>query len=184
MTRKRSLPGPRLSAEQRREHILEAALPVFAAYGLHGASTLTIAEHAGISETYIFRLFGTKKELFLAVVERVHGQVMSVYRSVLENHPDQPLEAIQVAIRHAPVSQDKLLLLLQAYAACHDEDIQRVVRERFTDMYSYVAHKVEDRADVQTFFAYNMLSMITLAMGITDLASLAQGPATSLQEGG
>ncbi|GCE07238.1 TetR/AcrR family transcriptional regulator [Dictyobacter aurantiacus] len=159
----------RLSAEERREHILEAALPIFAAYGLHGASTLTIAERAGISETYIFRLFGTKKELFLATVERVHGQIMAVYRSILESHPDQPLEAIQSAMRQAPMPKDRLLLLLQAYAACHDEEIQRVVCKRFINMYSYVAQQVGTGADVQDFFAHTMLAMITMALGILNL---------------
>ena len=40
------------------------------ATGLHGASTEDIAAAAGISQPYLFRLFGTKKELFLATVER------------------------------------------------------------------------------------------------------------------
>ncbi|GCE28072.1 hypothetical protein KDA_35560 [Dictyobacter alpinus] len=173
MKRKRSESTTRLSAQERREHILEVALPVFATYGLHGASTLTIAEHAGISETYIFRLFGTKKELFLAVVEHVHTHVMTLYRSVLENHPVHPLEAIQAAMKSA-VSRDELLLLLQAYVACHDEDIQRIINQRFREMYTYVSQQVNMPQEVQTFFAYSMFSMILMAIGISDLSMLSE----------
>ena len=56
----------RQTAEERREEILEAARYEFAARGLHGTSTEDIARRAGISQPYVFRLFGTKKELFMA----------------------------------------------------------------------------------------------------------------------
>ena len=56
----------RKSAEERREAVLDAALVEFAEHGLHGGSTEAIAAKAGISQPYVFRLFGTKKELFTA----------------------------------------------------------------------------------------------------------------------
>src|SRR5436853_7902420 len=56
----------RKTAGERREAILEAALTEFADRGYVGASTDSIARAAGISQPYLFRLFGTKKELFLA----------------------------------------------------------------------------------------------------------------------
>src|SRR5918994_1962559 len=62
----------RKSAEVRREEILEAAVQAFAHGGLHGTSTEDIARPAGISQPYLFRLFGTKTELFL-YVEGVTG---------------------------------------------------------------------------------------------------------------
>src|ERR1041384_1506130 len=55
------------TAEERREEILVAAERVFAARGLHGTPTLEIAKAAGISHAYLFRLFPTKAELFVAV---------------------------------------------------------------------------------------------------------------------
>ena len=55
----------RKTADERREAVLAAALHEFAAKGLHGASTDEIAKAAGISQPYLFRLFGTKKELYL-----------------------------------------------------------------------------------------------------------------------
>src|SRR2546430_17705760 len=70
----------RKSAEERREAVLEAALEEFAARGLDGASTDAIAAKAGISQPYVFRLFGTKKELFKAVVSRC-------FRPTLEGLP-------------------------------------------------------------------------------------------------
>ena len=60
----------RQTADERREAILEAAAREFAERGLHGASTDAIAKAAGISQPYLFRLFGTKKELYLATTSR------------------------------------------------------------------------------------------------------------------
>ena len=56
----------RKSATERRDEILEAALVEFAAHGLDGGSTEAIAKAAGISQPYVFRLFRTKKQLFIA----------------------------------------------------------------------------------------------------------------------
>src|SRR5919201_318315 len=63
-------PRTRLSAEERREEILQAATEEFAQGGLDGTPTDAIAKRAGISQPYLFRLFRTKKELFMAAVER------------------------------------------------------------------------------------------------------------------
>ena len=51
--------------------MIEAATAEFAHGGLDGTSTDDIATRVGISQPYLFRLFRTKKELFLAVVERL-----------------------------------------------------------------------------------------------------------------
>ena len=66
----------RKSAEERREAVLDAALVEFAQHGLHGGSTEAIAAKAGISQPYVFRLFGTKKELFIAVINRCFRETL------------------------------------------------------------------------------------------------------------
>ncbi|MGZ4414605.1 MAG: TetR/AcrR family transcriptional regulator, partial [Gaiellaceae bacterium] len=71
----------RRSAEERREQVLEAALIEFAARGLAGGSTDSIAKAVGISQPYVFRLFGTKKELFMATIERCMSGTLEMFRS-------------------------------------------------------------------------------------------------------
>src|SRR6202007_2708321 len=67
--------GPRMPAEQRRELVLGEAMAAFAAHGYAGTSTEEVARRAGISQPYLFRLFPTKKALFLALVERCFERV-------------------------------------------------------------------------------------------------------------
>ena len=67
-----------MTAGQRREMVLQAALIEFAARGLDGVSTRDIARRAGISQPYLFRLFPTKKALFVSLVRRCFRQVEEV----------------------------------------------------------------------------------------------------------
>src|ERR1051325_8669319 len=74
----------RRTSEERREDILDAALVEFAERGLHGASTEDIARRAGISQPYVFRLFGTKKDLFKAVVTRCFRETLEMFQRAAE----------------------------------------------------------------------------------------------------
>ena len=56
----------------------------FAERGLHGASTEEIARRAGISQPYVFRLFGTKKELYRAVVARCFRETLEMFQRAAE----------------------------------------------------------------------------------------------------
>ncbi len=58
-------------AEERRAEILEAAAAVFARQGYHQARTKQIADEAGLSEGLIYHYFGSKRELLLAIIDRI-----------------------------------------------------------------------------------------------------------------
>src|SRR5213592_4224507 len=92
------LPVERKSKEARREEILDAAQTVFAERGYQGASTDEIARRAGISQPYVFRLFGTEKELYVAGVARCFRQTLEVMQKAAEGKRGQDaLDAIGVA---------------------------------------------------------------------------------------
>src|SRR6266571_6871148 len=84
----------RHTAGERREEIVTAAMAEFALGGLNGTSTEAIARRAGVSQPYLFRLFGTKKDLFLAAVERGFDRVEAAFRRAAEAHPENVLEAM------------------------------------------------------------------------------------------
>src|SRR5881392_2133675 len=74
----------RLSAAERREDVIEAAMVEFAERGLEGTSTENIAKRAGISQPYLFRLFGTKMELFKATISRCFRETLEVFQQAAE----------------------------------------------------------------------------------------------------
>ena len=76
----------RLSAAERKDTVLDAALIEFAEAGYEGTSTEDIARRAGISQPYLFRLFGTKKELFKATVARCFRETLEIFQRAAEGH--------------------------------------------------------------------------------------------------
>src|SRR5258705_924881 len=76
--------APRSTAAERRDEILDAAIAEFAERGLTAASTEEIARNAGISQPYVFRLFGTKKELFKATVARCLRETLETFQRAAE----------------------------------------------------------------------------------------------------
>src|SRR5215467_12230147 len=72
-------PTSRMSAEERRELVLDAAMIEFGIAGYVGTSTEAIARRVGVSQPYLFRLFPSKKALFLAASERCFPQVARLF---------------------------------------------------------------------------------------------------------
>ena len=85
----------RKSAEERREEVLDVAMARFAEGGYAGTSTETIAREAGISHPYLFRLFRTKKELFLACDDRACEKILVAFRRAAASvEPGHKLDAM------------------------------------------------------------------------------------------
>src|SRR5439155_10523512 len=159
----------RKTQAERREEILDAALAEFAEHGYHGGSTEGIARRAGISQPYIFRLFGTKQELFKAVVARCFREALELFQRAAEGkRGEEALEAMGNAyVERLLVDRTRLLLQMQAYAACDDEEIREVVRQGYGDLVAYVERVsgLEPKA-VSAFFAQGMLLNVFASMGL------------------
>jgi AcrR family transcriptional regulator len=150
----------RMSHEERRERILEAAATEFARGGLYGTPTKLIAQRAGVSQPYLFRFFPTKKELFIATLEHCLDETMTVFRTASEGlRGQEAIDAIGKAYIVALLSdRTKLLIQMQAFAATDDPDVLKTVQHCFGELYELVerASGASDH-DVQTFFAFGML---------------------------
>ena len=161
----------RRTADERREDVLDAALVEFAARGFHGASTETIAKAAGISQPYVFRLFGTKKELFKAVTARCFRETLDVFQRAAEGkRGTEALDAMGAAYGELLAGNTaRLRGQMQSYAACEDPELCEVVRNGFGDLHAYV-ERVSGlpEAEVSMFFARGMLFNVLASMGLHD----------------
>src|SRR5258706_13435218 len=121
------VPTPRrMSADERREMLVEAAVAEFAHGGLHGTSTEVIAARAGISHPYLFRLFGTKKKLFLACTARCHERLRATFTAAAESAPRADrLAAMGQAYKELLTDRRMLLMQVQMYPACGGSDGRR-----------------------------------------------------------
>jgi AcrR family transcriptional regulator len=158
----------RKSAEERRDDILDAALEEFAERGLHGASTEAIAKRAGISQPYVFRLFGSKKDLFKASAARCLREALETFQRAAEGKRGQEaLDAMGQAYQELLVDRTRLRAQMQAYVACDDPEIREVVRNGFGDIVAYV-ERVSGlpEEEVTRFFAVGMLMNVMASMDL------------------
>lgn len=161
----------RLTADERRAEIVRAALTEFAAGGYAGTSTDSIARRVGVSQPYLFQLFGTKRDLFLATVRHGFERTRLVFVDAARNGRAEDGPACNVLDRMGQAymellsDRDLLRVQLQAYAACGDDDVRTVVREEFTRMHRTVANESGASAqDLHHFFAEGMLLNVAAAM--------------------
>jgi AcrR family transcriptional regulator len=161
----------RKSAEVRREEILEAAVKEFAYGGLHGTSTERIAQRAGISQPYLFRLFGTKKELFIAANQRCFGRVLASFQEAAEGKTGKgAMKAMGRAYDQLLADREMLLLQMQMYAACSDPEIRDMTRAGFAGLFRYVEQvSGADTLEIRDFFAMGMLMNVAAALDLPQI---------------
>jgi AcrR family transcriptional regulator len=156
-----------MSAEERKVEVVEAAIEEFAAAGLAGASTEAIARRAGISHAYVFRLFPTKRELFLAAVDRAHDHVLDTFKRAADAPPQDESWFKHLGHSYAELIQDRkeLLFMFHAWAACGDADIRQKVRERYLEIFDWVRRRTgEDEDAVRLFMATGLLLSVSAAI--------------------
>jgi AcrR family transcriptional regulator len=173
---RRDARSTRMPAAERREQIVTAAAVEFAARGLHGTATEDIAYRAGITQPYVFRLFGTKKALFLAVVERHFDEVQGLFQGAIDSVPDADTEGRLKAMgeAYAELLRDRTMLLMQmqCYAACGDDEVRAVVQRRYGGLYRWVEEVTgADDLEMHRFFSTGMLMNVAAAV---DLVSVAE----------
>src|SRR5881227_3444607 len=135
-------PRPRVPAAERRDALIDAAVHEFARGGLHGTPVDRIARKVGVAQPYVFSLFGSKRELLLAAVERGFERVSAQFdKGAAEFDPAIALPDTDVltAMGNAYVQllesdRDYLMLQLQSYAACDDEEIRMRVRTAYAQL--------------------------------------------------
>ena len=163
-----------MSAAERRESVLDAAFVEFAEHGFDGASTEAIAAKAGISQPYVFRLFGTKKELFIAVVARCFRETLETFQEAAEGkHGRQALNAMgKEYVNRLVKDRVRLRSQMQAYAACGDPEIEAIVRAGYRNLVDYVEQVAGDLPSeaISRFFASGMLLNVIASMGLQELS--------------
>jgi AcrR family transcriptional regulator len=180
-----------MSAEDRREQVIKAAMAEFAVHGLDGTSTEAIAERAGISQPYIFRLWPNKKDLFLAVVDACFDRTEAVlkkagealseaevaarvcpagmhppeHKHLLQSKISPRLHAMAHAYMHLLTKREALLMQMQAYAACWDDDVRKLVRDRWQRLRQVVSNVSGTQGpELNDFFARGMLLNVAACM--------------------
>ena len=179
----------RMRGADRRAQVLEIAAREFAQHGLHGASIETIAREAGITQAYVFRMFGTKKALFLELVttafDRVSEGMLAADNPATTRTGLDALSRMGARYYDQLENRTSLLLQLQGFAACGDPEVQTAVRGRLRHMWQVVADTTGlDAVTVKSFLAFGMLLNAGAAIDVDEVDEpWAVGIRTRIQPG-
>lgn len=183
-----------MPAAERREELIAAAVHEFAHGGLHGTPVERIARRVGVAQPYVFSLFPSKRELFLAALERSFQKVADTFSAAVAafqqgRAPEtcqDPLEAMGLAYRELLRSdRDYLMLQHHAYAACDDEVVRDRVRHRYAEFVELA--RVLSGADperLDDFFRHGMALNVAAALGVDELSTSSSWVQAELQRTG
>ncbi|HEY2877490.1 helix-turn-helix domain-containing protein [Nocardioides sp.] len=175
-----------MSSTDRRTQVLAVAAREFADGGLRGASIEAIARAAGITQPYVFRIFGSKKALFLEVVADSFDQLVGSMQAAAEGATGlDALSAMGARYNALLADRTALQLQLQAYAACGDPEVREAVRDHLAHLWNTVAGTTGlDAVTVKTFLAYGMLLNTNAALGLAEVDTRwARGIRTRIKAG-
>lgn len=170
----------RVPAAERREELIGAAVHEFAHGGLHGTTVERIARRVGVAQPYVFSLFTTKLELFLAALERSFETVADTFdraaADFLQGRApadcEDALEAMGRAYKQLLLSdRDHLMLQHQSYAACDDEVVRARVRHCYAQLVELVRHLSGAEPErLDDFFRRGMALNVAAALGVEELS--------------
>jgi AcrR family transcriptional regulator len=166
----------RSTADARRADVVACAVTVFARRGYHGTPVTDVADAAGISQAYVFRLFPTKTSLFVAALEEcyasVRAQLTAAASRAADGSPSGVLAAMGDAYAELAAERDLLMLQVHAHSASDVPEIRSAIRRGYG---SVVQHARElaagDDAGVRGFLALGQLYHLVVA---ADLAGVEE----------
>ena len=162
----------RLPAEKRREQLLDCAADLFAKSGYARATTAELARAAGVTEPIIYRHFNSKRDLFIALIERTARQTLSHWEQQLADASD-PAERLRRLIGDNPmVSMEGAApyrVLLQAITEVNDKDIQAAIAGHFKKLHEFLTRELkraQDERKVLRVFPAELIAWTLVHVGL------------------
>ncbi len=170
----------RLPAEKRREQLLDCAADLFARSGYARATTAELAKAAGVTEPIIYRHFDSKRDLFVALIERTAAQTLAHWEQRLANASDSA-ERLRRLIGDNPMvsseGAEPYRVLLQAITEVDDPEINRAVAGHFKNLHAFLSRELrraQDERKVMKVFSADLIAwtLIHVGLGYGVLAAL------------
>ena len=161
-----------MSADSRRELVLDAAQAEFARAGYEATTTEAIANRVGVSQPYLFRLFPSKKAILLATVSRCFERLENLFDAAAQHLTDEPA-LVEMGQAYKRLLDDRTLLQMQLQMwalACGDTEVRDLARHGMARLWEQIARlSGADDARVTQFLAGGMLLNVTAAMDLPRL---------------
>lgn len=158
-----------MPADQRRLAVLRAARIEFGTGGFVGTSTESIARRVGVSQPYLFRLFPTKRAIFLATVESCFDELTALFTTVAGALTGEEAFSVMGAAYNQQLDNREILQMqLQMWSmACHDDEVRDLARRRLSELWLLVERITgAEQQRIMQFFASGMLLNVFAALDL------------------
>ncbi len=162
----------RLPADKRREQLLDCAMELFARQGYARATTAELAKAAGVTEPIIYRHFSSKRDLFIALIERTARDTLKHWEQVLSSATD-PAQRLKRLIGDNPMVRDDgrapYRVFLQAITEVNDADIRQAVSDHITNLHAFLAKEVkraQDDRKLARVFSAELVAWVLIHVGL------------------
>ncbi|MET9031064.1 helix-turn-helix domain-containing protein [Nocardia sp. NPDC004168] len=162
----------RMTATERGEQVLRAAVTAFAESGYAATGTDEIARRAGVSQPYVIRLFGTKQNLFRAALHRAFDRIEGIFNCArAAAAPDANIHEALAALADGYsvflAERELPQLLLHGFAASANTEIGEQARVRFGGIYQLTLELTgASKSEANRFLATGMLLAVMSAMSV------------------
>jgi AcrR family transcriptional regulator len=161
-----------MTADERRDEVIGAAIAAFARGGYASTTTAAIAEQVGVSQPYLFRLFPNKRAIFLAAALRCTNEIRERFAEVsVRTQGTAAHEAMAEAYAGLVGDRDRLMFQMQMYVAvaiaeeAGDEEFALEIRAAWTELWDLVESRLGGVAEASEFMSSGMLINVLLALG-------------------
>lgn len=163
---------PRLPAAARRAQLLETAAELFAEHGYARATTSQLAKAAGVTEPIIYRHFGSKRDLFIALVRRTSEETIAFWEQQLAK-ASTPAERLSTLVDGNPMVHPRFhnayRVILQAITEVGDEGIAQALREHMATVHAFLAKEIESGQDahkVTARYSPDLIAWLLIDVGL------------------
>ena len=162
----------RMPAAERREQLLDVASELFSKQGYARATTNQLARAAGVTEPIIYRHFKSKKDLFIALIERTGRRTLEQWEHDLEGASD-PADRLARLIGDNPMvskqGRESYRVFLQSISEIDDDGIREAVRAHVQSLHAFVTREIEaaqSAKKVADRFPAGVIAWMLLEMGM------------------
>jgi AcrR family transcriptional regulator len=140
----------RLSKDDRRVQLLDAAAKLFARSSYGDVTTAELAKAAGVTEPVIYQHFKTKQDLYVAVLRRSREVTIEHYDRIAASLPTPLLKAIVVVRSHGQIMRENepyFRLHLRAIANSDLARVRQVLKENYLAYNRYFSGLIRQAQD-------------------------------------
>ena len=152
------------TADDRRADVISAATTAFARRGYFGTNTTEVAQDAGISQAYLYRLYDNKEALFVAVLAAARQRIHDELRRTLDGTRSKDVD--EALLKQGVSDPDTAMVLLHAVAACIVPAIATAVQDCYEDQLVFLRSRGAAAEAVRRYLADAQYANTLRAAGV------------------